>query len=370
MISSLITKYLNGEATEQEAAQVFQWIEASKKNEEHFVELKKSWAMSQFSDFDKKNAWYQLKKSINKNKPLKITRFLKYAALLILLVSISSLIWQSKKQDLPGKESIVLELEETHTKLDLVKNSTKLENQLANIISEQNENEIIYKNEFSSQPISYHTLNIPFGKIFKITLSDGSVVHLNAGSSLRYPKQFSSTENRKVYLQGEAFFNIQKDEKRPFIVEANNTEIKVLGTQFNVNTSKLNNDTSCVLVEGSVKLSNTLKSIILNPNEKATWNPSSNSFKVNIVNTNLYTSWVKGELIFENANFKDISNKLTQFYDVEIKNQSSILKTQKFSGIISLKNTNVENILDLLSMDTPFSYAMEKNTIIIKNNHP
>lgn len=370
MISTLIIKYLNEEATEQEVDLVFKWIEASETNKKQFIALKKTWAMSQFSDIEKSNTWFEIQKITHKNKTFKAASLLKYAAILILLVSLGAFIWSLKEQQFSKTESIVLEIEETNTKLNLDKDGPIIESKLSALITKQNENEMIYKSGFSSQPIAYHTLKIPYAKIFKLTLSDGTLVYLNAGSRLKYPKQFSSNENRKVYLEGEAFFKVQKNEKQPFIVEANNTNVTVLGTAFNVNTSKLKNQTTCVLVEGSVKLTNSVNNVILRPNEKASWNTVSNSFEVNTVNTKLYASWIYGELIFEDTSFSEISNKLTQFYNIEINNQSNLLKSQTFSGTISLKNSSIENILDLLSIDTPFHYTKENNRIIIKNNKP
>ena len=372
MISSLITKYLNGEATEQEVSQIFNWIEESKGNKKQFVDLKKTWAMSCVSDSDKTGSWKNIKKSFTKTKLFPFSSIFKYATILILFISVGSIILLSKKQDVPEIKNVILELEETHIKIDLAKDKTTIKKQLVNVITLQNAHEIVYNFESVSQPITYHTLNIPFGKTFKVTLSDGSIVHLNAGSSLKYPQQFNTTGNRKVFLQGEAFFKVNKDEKRPFIVEAKDIAIKVLGTEFNVNTSSLNHYADCILVEGSVLLSsNNGNEVILSPNEKATWDITSKVFNISQVNTKHYISWVHGELIFEDSNFSYISNKLTQFYNITIENRNNSLETQKFSGTISLKHSSVENILDLLINDTPFSYIkMDDNTIIISNNQP
>ena len=125
-------------------------------------------------------------------------------------------------------------------------------------------------------------------------------------------------------------------------------------------------------MEGSVQLSNNnVHKVILNPNEKATWNITTETFNISQVNTKIYTSWVYGELVFEDSNFEDISNKLTQFYNVKIENHSNSLKTQKFSGTINLKGSSIESILDLLRIDTPFSYIKnDRNTIIISNQQP
>ena len=371
-MESLIIKYLNGEANEHQVSLVFNWIEASQKNKKEFSDLKKTWAMSRVSKSDKKIAWHNIQNSTPKIKFFNFSYVLKYAAVFVIFISIGSLLWVSKKQDVLEPINVVLEIEETNTKINLVKNRPILGKQLINNVVIQNENEIVYKNENISEPITYHTLNIPFGKTFKVTLSDGTIVHLNAGSRLKYPRQFNYNNNRKVYLQGEAFFKVKKNENSPFIVETNKFDIEVLGTEFNVNTLNLNDYIDCVLVEGSVRLSNNnVNEVILNPNEKATWNITSKTFNISQVNTKIYTSWVHGELVFKDSNFEDISNKLTQFYNVKIENHSNSLKTQKFSGTINLKGSSIESILDLLRIDTPFSYIKnDRNTIIISNQQP
>src|SRR5690606_27979747 len=100
----------------------------------------------------------------------------------------------------------------------------------------------------------YHQINVPNGKTFKIELSDGTVVHMNSGSSLRYPVQFGESSNRLVTLKGEAYFEVSKDANRPFIVQANEINVRVLGTKFVMNSFDDSPVARTVLIEGSVAL--------------------------------------------------------------------------------------------------------------------
>src|SRR5690606_36367432 len=104
----------------------------------------------------------------------------------------------------------------------------------------------------NSDKLAYNTLKIPFGKKFRLQLSDGTMVHINSGSTLKYPIKFIAGENRQVYLDGEAFFDVAKDKKHPFIVNADNLNVRVLGTHFNVSNYPEDAVTDVVLVEGSV----------------------------------------------------------------------------------------------------------------------
>jgi ferric-dicitrate binding protein FerR (iron transport regulator) len=135
-----------------------------------------------------------------------------------------------------------------------------------------------------------------------------------------------------------------------------------------VNAYPDNTNYSCVLVEGSVKISNTNNNSLLIPNQKANWNSTDKKFKLENVNTDLYTSWVDGELILESAHFSEISKKLERAFNVKIINNNKVLESQEFSGTINFKTLSLENILDLLKFDTYFEYTIEDNQIIITNN--
>lgn len=368
MISDLIIKYLNGQATEEEVTLIYEWIDKSSSNKEHFITLKKAWAMSQVSDSERQQTWLNLEKKLDKNS-IGLGNFFKYAAIAILFIGVASIVrFGSRTKQDKAIESIVLEIEDTRTTIDLLENSDSKNERLQELITEQNESEIIYKTGLTTEPISYHNLKIPFGKIFKVTLSDGTVAHLNAGSSLKYPKIFGINQDREVFLEGEAFFEVVKDKDRPFIVSSGDKSIEVLGTKFNVNTKDYLDGYNCVLVEGSVKLSSAENNVILIPNQKAAI--KNDVFKVSEVKTNTYTSWINGELIFENSTFKHIAKKLSTYYNIEIINNNSTLKNQNFSGTIRLKNSDLESILELLRLDTPFLYEKENNSIIITNYQP
>src|SRR5690606_25698590 len=126
---------------------------------------------------------------------------------------------------------------------------------------------------------------IPKGKKFQIQLSDGTLVHLNAGSSLRYPVDFLSEGPRQVFLSGEAYFDVAKNASNPFIVNVDDLEVRVLGTQFNVSAYSEDEYIDVVLVEGSVNLNKKEGDMVeLSPGQKGSYKQNSDSITVNEVN--------------------------------------------------------------------------------------
>ena len=102
------------------------------------------------------------------------------------------------------------------------------------MVGNQNGNKIVYDTETTLEKLVYNTIKIPYGKRFELQLSDGTIVHLNSGTTLKYPVKFIASGNRQVFLDGEAFFDVAKDKTHPFVVNADNLNVRVLGTHFNV----------------------------------------------------------------------------------------------------------------------------------------
>lgn len=182
--------------------------------------------------------------------------------------------------------------------------------------------------------IKYNTLTIPRGGEYQLTLSDGTNVWLNAESSLHYPECFTGT--REVTLTGEAYFEVAKDSKHPFIVHNANNSIEVLGTKFNVSAYP-NSNVQTTLAEGKVKISNSNTSVILLPNQQATIEETG-SIHVEKVNAQLFTSWAHGIYEFRQTNLQSIAAQLSRWYDVDILFKNENLKQKLFAGVIFRNN--------------------------------
>ncbi|MBG7630123.1 MAG: FecR domain-containing protein [Bacteroidetes bacterium] len=370
MNSNLIFKYLNHNASEEEVTTVFEWIESSEENKNQFIALKKVWALTASEEDSKPVVWEKIEKEISKSKKRKRFKLWKYAAVFVIFIGLGKTVSVISNAESTTSNKVVLELENGDINYITETQDKNLLNNKGKVIAEQHANEIIYQPKAANNDIAYHTLKIPYGKTFKVTLSDGSIVHLNSGTTLKYPEQFDLESNRKVYLTGEAFFEVAKDKKRPFIVHSNNLDVEVLGTVFNISAYPDQTATDVVLIEGSVRLSentNPLNNTLLAPNYKASWNDTSKAFDIENVDVNIYKAWTHGELVFKDASFASISKKLERSYNVQIINNNHFLATQKFTGTINIKESSVENILDSFELDTPFEYSKRDNVIEITN---
>jgi len=224
-------------------------------------------------------------------------------------------------------------------------------------------NELIQKGEETSSPV-LNQLIVPFGKQSKIILADHTEVWLNAGSRLVYPTVFGGSM-RKVQLQGEAFFKVSKDKSNPFIVETNNSNIKVLGTSFNVKAYPDEKIEETVLVEGSVSLKQgkTIfgKDILLKPEQRVVVDGTDNSYTISNVNVRDYTSWIEGVFVFNDEPLPSVLMRISRFYNLEIKWMNDA-ETRKISGKLDLKD-DYHRVLNALVLISDGNYA-EKDGII------
>lgn len=238
-----------------------------------------------------------------------------------------------------------------------------------NLVASQQGNTLQYTAAEDQNKLVYNTLNIPFGRQFDLVLSDGTKVKLNSGSSIKYPVRFLKGQDRKVFLKGEAYFDVTTDKAHPFIVNADEMNIRVLGTQFNLSFYPEDEDISTVLVEGAVVLYkegadiNTNTSSQLVPGQMAEWNKINNTMTVKEVDTNIYTAWKDGYLLFKASSFYSIRSKLERHFNITIEDRSGRLANQIYTA--TFRNETIEEILEAFKEDTHFEYIHEGSKIII-----
>ena len=300
---------------------------------------------------------------------------IRYAALFIGIIGIGFLLI---KRTFGDKDASILKIRDKAITLRTIHNksqtitsnkNTKILNGDGKVIAVQKGNKITYNPKTLSKKLVYNELEIPYGKTFEVQLSDGTVVYLNSGSSIRYPVNFVDGNNREVYIKGEAFFHVSRDEKHPFIVNAGKLNIKVLGTQFNVSSYKEDENINTVLVSGSVELykdkaeKEIINTIKLSPGKIAKWNDEKNSYKVEPTDTDIYTAWVQGKLIFKNEFFKVIRKKLERHYNVTIINHNKLLDDNTFNA--EFDSENIEEVMEIFDRNFGINYKIENNKIII-----
>ncbi|MCS3797791.1 FecR domain-containing protein [Niastella sp. OAS944] len=191
--------------------------------------------------------------------------------------------------------------------------------------------------------VVYNILEIPNGGEYELVLSDGSKVWLNSASRIKFPVNFSGN-TRDVELSGEAYFEIAKDKARPFKVHFNTSTVEVLGTHFNVNAYNNEATQAVTLLEGSVKVSNSLEGIKIKPGQQAMLG-NENKLKVKEVDVEEAVAWKNGLFIFVDEDIKSIMRKLARWYDFTPEYQGNIGE-EEFGGMIS-KYRNISEALKM-----------------------
>ncbi len=203
--------------------------------------------------------------------------------------------------------------------------------------------------------------NVPAGKKSIITLADSSRVFLNANSEIEYPAAFNQGE-RWVKLTGEAFFEVKRNGK-PFSVFANNTEIKVLGTSFNV--KEANKDLSVALVSGIVQVKDSKgNQVRLDPMEMLAIKEDGRFFKTGF-DTLEITGWKDRILVFRSASYEDVKQKIENWYGVEMTLKGKVSSQWKYSGIY--KDETLENVLRGIFITSGMQYNIENRKVTLYN---
>ena len=216
---------------------------------------------------------------------------------------------------------------------------------------------------------SSQTVGAPFivkadkGDKATIELPDGTNVVLNSASQLSYLNNFGENV-RRVQLNGEAYFKVAHDEKRAFIVQVGDLEVKVLGTSFNVSAYEDAKDVTVVLLEGKVGVYAPKMSHIMKPGDKIEYNKATHKITATQVHPNDYIEWTKGNMYFEKESLENIMKTLSRIYDVEIRFDSNKLPNEYFTGTIP--GGGIQNALNILMLTSPFFYEMDGSVIVLK----
>ena len=239
------------------------------------------------------------------------------------------------------------------------------------ILINPNDNTLSYNSQ-SANPVAsepqYNVLSIPRGADYSLILSDGTKIFLNAESELRYPVRFNGRE-RKVFLKGEAYFDVARDTLKPFIVNAQQLDIEVLGTAFNVMAYTDLPKIETTLERGCVRVKSENNRLILHPGMQAIYQKDKATLQSREVNTQLYTSWKDAKIIFEELRLEDLLQKLSRWYDFNIFYLNSSVKDIRLTGSIS-KHEHISTILELLETMGKVKFTIHNRTITVTDNIP
>jgi transmembrane sensor len=355
----LISGYLKGELTPAETRELIEWIKLDKSNKRYYDECCEIWITAKafyFHGYNIQKGFSKFKQKVNAGEDLHIDsighrlfrRIAKYAALLVITFSISGFLFYYI-----GK------------------------------------NQIIYPQK------SFSELIVPMGSRAQFTLSDGTVVTLNAGSRLKYDNMFG-LKDRVVNLEGEGYFKVVKNSAKPFTVKTSFLNVTAFGTEFNVKAYSNDEKEEATLVNGSVKIEslneqNKGETTFLEPNQKVTLykegsgivnettrkgnniQPLSEQKSKQVpilvkenVNVEPVVSWKENRWIFEHQSLSEIAVELERRFDIQINFESERLKAFRFTGTIIAEP--IEQVLEVISISAPIGYKLKGRVITLSEN--
>ena len=339
-ISLLICKQLVGSITADEQQVLDEWRQQSKYNEMVYQRLHDKERLLvehhryQLTDYQRPLA--DMKQRLGIGKQRQWRRWLAAAAVVGLIVGVA--VWWQYTLSPSADETPVLASNEIRP------GTTQATLTLSNGRTIELKNDTLYPrpvqkdvpSDVTSSELA--TLTTPRGGEFRIVLEDGTEVWLNAATRLIYPEVFDG-QQRRVELEGEAYFKVAPDAEKPFIVCSRGQEVRVYGTEFNVHAYSDEPDIFTTLVEGSVALrlsgdSQQSRELQLTPGHQTIFNPQSSTFNIKEVDTDVVTSWRSGSFVFENQTLEQIMRTLSRWYDFDYEFKDQKLASTVIMGSI------------------------------------
>jgi len=374
-ITDLIRKFLFAQLTKEEEGIFDEWLNASSQNRMLLESFRSAKNIEEdlgiIRQLNANTAWDRL----NNKKPNLVKSFRKWSLSMVATIVFifgCFLVWKedyihlgsdrksdmvSKKQDIaPATSGAVLVLADG-TKVSLNGNTTKTLSKNSNLIG--NSNELIVKQTDQPIPLQYNSLIVPKASFYKMTLADGTKVWVNALSKLKFPAQFS-TKERRVFLEGEAYFEVIPNTDHPFIVESRGNEIKVLGTHFNINS--YSDHVRTTLAEGRVEVRQNEQRVELYPGEYAS------SFKDNLLKGKADLAhdlaWHNNEFYFKKETIVNIAHQLSRWYDLDVIFRGNVQLDKEYTGSIE-RDVKLSQVLEMLSYVSDLKFDVEGKKLII-----
>ena len=323
--------------------------------------------------------WDKVQESLQqKVKRLHLFQIIRYAAILILPLSVLLLFWLHQEKELPPMNVAVvgvMDSTDMHKVYLVLEGGTKVDLSTPHVDTIRQDDgqplavdtlgKLVYNTvQEEVEELSYHKIVVPRGGEYTVELNDGTRVRLNADSELRFPVKFVGNE-RKVFLKGEAYFEVERDTSRPFRVDVHGDAIiEVLGTEFNVNAYPENAEIFATLVLGKVRVADlqTDSTVVLLPNQQAAL--SGAGINVKEVNPEDFISWINGRFYFEKMPLEEILIQLGRWYDLQVFWANEELKSYEFTGAIWRDNT-IRQTLDMIEKTTDVCFTVSGRTVTV-----
>ena len=372
-IRRLIQLDLVGGLSPEEKGKLEDWINESEEHRLLFCKIKKQLSINEIRNYlqtDVEDAWKKVREKTFGAPPVRPRirpKWLKYAAV-VLPVLLSITLWYTRKEEMKNKQATVACLSPVLTLDNGEKYQLDPEEQTEIYVNEevkayQAGGGLIYDTTARQEENKYNRIEVPRGSEYWIVLPDGTRVWLNAATELKYPVAFHAKE-RRVYLKGEAYFEVAPDKNRPFYVETEEVKIRVLGTVFDVNTH-YTRGVRTVLVEGAVALEwGDQKEIRMKPGELADFDRTTTEVTLKEVDVTSYISWKEGYFVFEDEPLEEIMHTLSLWYDKEFLFVGKRSRALHFSGHIK-RYERIETILSAITDVTGVEFRMNGQIILI-----
>ncbi len=370
-IAYLIGHFIQEDISEEEEAELENWILESDHNMQIFEDLTDEETvdgfMKWYSERDTERSLKEVKQRLRFSKPLKVVSIWKYAAAasIVILLGVGGyflafqkgahppVITVNKPADIaPGQDAATLILANgkqiilTNVKDTVINREVRIENGVA-----------VYTNTDNAP--EYNEIAIPRKGFYKLVLPDGSKAWVNSASSIRYPTRFTGNE-RRVTVTGETYFEVAKDAIHQFIVSVNGIEVTAVGTAFNINAYANENDLRVTLTEGKIKVSNQSRTELLEPGKQIAIN--ANKWSVSTIDTSPFIAWTKNQFKFKNTTIDEAMRMVERWYDAKIVYKDKV--TDHFTGTID-RNVPVSHLLKLLEETGQVHFQIEGDTIIV-----
>lgn len=390
-VYEIVLKKIRGEELNTKESVMLESFLCIEENYRLFESLKKvhskSKGLESVPEMDVERAYARYKElskeSNSKGRSVRFGRFMRYAAVVTVMISVAAILFYivnkdfvgidqtgkvadlnpgSKKAELVLADGRIVNLEEYSKSID-INDTTEIKNTGKELIYDKSEKQNV-------DVLSYNSLVIPRGGEYQIKLADGTKVWINSESKLRYPVQFGS-DKRVVYLEGEAYFDVEKDKNRPFIVKTQGVDVKVLGTSFNVCSYIDEKEIQTTLVEGKVEVRDNngkKEKVILEPGYQARFNRKNFALTSQKVDVALYTSWKDERFVFENIRLEDLLKRLARWYDVEVFYMNNEVKDIRFSGGIK-RYDKLDKLLYMFERTHYVDFRMKGRTLTVTKKY-